>query len=89
MTTKYYLARLLGGSLQYSDEYCTSYRKAIQLRNKQVNPGQWLIVLNPYIPKYNGTRLNLQSTRIKQQNELSEAFKMLGKVTNIVRSLTN
>ena len=47
MKPKYYLARILSGSMQYSEDYYTSYAKADQVRRRQVNPQQWMIIVNP------------------------------------------
>jgi len=51
MKAKYYLARLLCGTLQFSDNGWTSYKDAVEVRKRQVNPYQWIIVVNPEIPK--------------------------------------
>ena len=51
MKPKYYLARILSGSMQYSTDYYTSYAKAEQVRRRQVNPQQWMIIVNPIFNK--------------------------------------
>ena len=51
MKSKYYLARILSGSMQYSTDYYTSYAKAEQVRRRQVNPQQWMIIVNPIFNK--------------------------------------
>ena len=51
MKPRYYLARILSGSMQYSTDYYTSYAKAEQVRRRQVNPQQWMIIVNPIFNK--------------------------------------
>ena len=51
MKPKYYLARILSGSMQYSTDCYTSYAKAEQVRRRQVNPQQWMIIVNPILNK--------------------------------------
>ncbi len=76
MKVKYYLARLLGGRIQYSDEYWTSYQKAMNARKKQVIPQQWLIVVNPITPNYS-KRVDLESTKVEQGKLLEEAHQKI------------
>ena len=76
MKPKYYLARILSGSMQYSSDYYTSYAKADQVRRRQVNPQQWMIIVNPIFNKsiYN---LNMDDVEKNQWSKLKEAYKIL------------
>ena len=77
MKAKYYLARLLAGSIQYSDEYWSSYKKALEVRARQVNPCQWMIVVNPLLCTTNSSKINVQSEQEKQGKKLAMIHKML------------
>lgn len=76
MKPKYYLARILTGSMQYSSDYYTSYAKADQVRRRQVNPQQWMIIVNPIFNKsvYN---INMDDVEKNQWSKLKEAYKIL------------
>ena len=76
MKPKYYLARILAGSMQYSSDYFTSYAKADQVRMRQVNPQQWMIIVNPIFNKspYN---INMDDVEKNQWGKLKEAYKIL------------
>lgn len=75
MKAKYYLARILAGSLQYSDPYYTSYKKALEVRSRQVNPTQWMIIVNPLACSQ--SRVNIRSVQEKQGQKLLQAYKLL------------
>ena len=74
MKPKYYLARILSGSMQYSEDYYTSYAKADQVRRRQVNPQQWMIIVNPILNKSN---INMDDVEKNQWGKLKEAYKIL------------
>ena len=75
MKAKYYLARLLAGSIQYSDTFYTSYKKALEVRSRQVNPTQWMIIVNPLVSTRN--LVNVKSEQEKQGQKLLQAYKIL------------
>lgn len=75
MKPKYYLARILSGSMQYSTDYYTSYAKAEQVRRKQVNPQQWMIIVNPILNK--SININMDDVEKNQWGKLKEAYKIL------------
>lgn len=76
MKPKYYLARILTGSMQYSTDYYTSYAKADQVRRRQVNPQQWMIIVNP-IFNTKPQRVNMDDVEKNQLGKLKEAYKIL------------
>jgi hypothetical protein len=76
MKPKYYLARILTGSMQYSSDYYTSYAKADQVRRRQVNPQQWMIIVNP-IFNTKPQRVNMDDVEKNQWGKLKEAYKIL------------
>jgi len=76
MKPKYYLARILTGSMQYSTDYYTSYAKADQVRRRQVNPQQWMIIVNP-IFNTKPQRVNMDDVEKNQWGKLKEAYKIL------------
>lgn len=76
MKPKYYLARILTGSMQYSTDYYTSYTKADQVRRRQVNPQQWMIIVNP-IFNTKPQRVNMDDVEKNQWGKLKEAYKIL------------
>lgn len=76
MKPKYYLARILTGSMQYSSDYYTSYTKADQVRKRQVNPQQWMIVVNP-IFNTKPQKVNMDDVEKNQWGKLKEAYKIL------------
>ena len=75
MKPKYYLARILSGSMQYSTDYYTSYAKAEQVRRRQVNPQQWMIIVNPILNK--SININMDDVEKNQWSKLEEAYKIL------------
>ncbi len=75
MKPKYYLARILSGSMQYSENYYTSYAKAEQVRRRQVNPQQWMIIVNPIFNK--PINVNMDDVEKNQWIKLEEAYKIL------------
>ena len=75
MKPKYYLARILSGSMQYSTDYYTSYAKAEQVRRRQVNPQQWMIIVNPIFNK--SISINMDDVEKNQWGKLKEAYKSL------------
>ena len=75
MKSKYYLARILSGSMQYSTDYYTSYAKAAQVRRGQVNPQQWMIIVNPIFNK--SINVNMDDVEKNQWDKLKEAYKIL------------
>ena len=75
MKPKYYLARILSGSMQYSTDYYTSYTKAEQVMRRQVNPQQWMIIVNPILNK--SINVNMDDVEKNQWGKLKEAYKIL------------
>ena len=75
MKPKYYLARILSGSMQYSEDCYTSYAKAEQVRRRQVNPQQWMIIVNPIFNK--SININMDDVEKNQWGKLEEAYKIL------------
>ena len=75
MKPKYYRARILSGSMQYSTDYYTSYAKAEQVRRRQVNPQQWMIIVNPIFNK--SINVNMDDVEKNQWSKLKEAYKIL------------
>ena len=75
MKPKYYLARILSSSMQYSTDYYTSYAKAEQVRRRQVNPQQWMIIVNPILNK--SININMNDVEKNQWGKLEEAYKIL------------
>ena len=75
MKPKYYLARILSGSMQYSTDCYTSYAKAEQARRRQVNPQQWMIIVNPILNK--SINVNMDDVEKNQWGKLKEAYKIL------------
>lgn len=75
MKPKYYLARFLAGSLQLSDDYSTSLKAAEKVRAAQVNPSQWIIVVNPMFVHWNS--INLKKEEEIQSQKLRQAAKLL------------
>lgn len=75
MKPKYYLARILSGSMQYSTDYYTSYAKAEQVRRRQVNPQQWMIIVNPIFNK--SINVNMDDVEKNQWGKLKEVYKIL------------
>ena len=75
MKPKYYLARILSGSMQYSTDYYNSYAKAEQVRRRQVNPQQWMIIVNPIFNK--SININMDDVEKNQWCKLKEAYKIL------------
>lgn len=75
MKPKYYLARILSGSMQYSTDYYTSYAKAEQVRRRQVNPQQWMIIVNPILNK--SININMDDVEKNQWGKLKEVYKIL------------
>ena len=76
MKPKYYLARILSGSMQYSTDYYTSYAKAEQVRRRQVNPQQWMIIVNPIFDT-KPQKVNMDDVEKNQWGKLKEAYKIL------------
>ena len=76
MKPKYYLARILSGSMQYSTDYYTSYAKADQVRRRQVNPQQWMIIVNPIFDT-KPQKVNMDDVEKNQWGKLEEAYKIL------------
>lgn len=76
MKPKYYLARILSGSMQYSTDYYTSYAKADQVRRRQVNPQQWMIIVNPIFDT-KPQKVNIDDIEKNQWGKLKEAYKIL------------
>ena len=76
MKPKYYLARILSGSMQYSTDYYTSYAKAHQVRRRQVNPQQWMIIVNPIFDT-KPQKVNMDDVEKNQWGKLEEAYKIL------------
>ena len=74
MKPRYYLARILSGSMQYSTDCYTSYAKAEQVRRRQVNPQQWMIIVNPI---FNKSNINMDDVEKNQWDKLKEAYKIL------------
>ena len=79
MKPKYYLARILSGSMQYSTDYYTSYAKAEQVRRRQVNPQQWMIIVNPIFDT-KPQKVNMNDVEKNQWGKLKEAYKILQEV---------
>ena len=75
MKPRYYLARILSGSMQYSTDCYTSYAKAEQVRRRQVNPQQWMIIVNPIFNK--SINVNMDDVEKNQWDKLKEAYKIL------------
>ena len=75
MKSKYYLARIRSGSMQYSTDYYTAYAKAEQVRRRQVNPQQWMIIVNPIFNK--SINVNMDDVEKNQWDKLKEAYKIL------------
>ena len=75
MKPKYYLARILSGSMQYSTDYYTSYATAEQVRRRQVNPQQWMTIVNPIFNK--SININMDDVEKNQWGKLEEAYKIL------------
>ena len=75
MKPRYYLARILSGSIQYSTDCYTSYTKAEQVRRRQVNPRQWMIIVNPILNK--SINVNMDDIEKNQWDKLKEAYKIL------------
>jgi hypothetical protein len=75
MKPRYYLARILSGSMQYSTDYYTSYAKAEQVRRRQVNPQQWMIIVNPILNK--SIYVNMDDIEKNQWGKLKEVYKIL------------
>lgn len=75
MKPKYYLARILSGSMQYSTDCYTSYAKAEQVRRRQVNPQQWMIIVNPIFNK--SINVNMDDVEKNQWGKLKETYKIL------------
>lgn len=73
---KYYLMRNIGGLLQFSDVAYTSYKQAERMRNKQVNPSHWYIVVNPILSR-TSCRIDINKVAIKQAEKLRAAFEIL------------
>ena len=71
---KYYLARNICGSIQYSDDFYTSYKRAEEIRKRQVNPMQWMIVCNPILTT---SRFNVGKTTLRNYALLKCAIKNL------------
>ena len=76
MKPKYYLARILSGSMQYSTDYYNSYAKADQVRRRQVNPQQWMIIVNPIFDT-KPQQVNIEDIEKNQWGKLKEAYKIL------------
>ena len=76
MKPKYYLARILSGSMQYSEDCYTSYAKAEQVRRRQVNPQQWMIIVNPIFDT-KPQKVNMNDVEKNQWGKLKEAYKIL------------
>ena len=76
MKPKYYLARILSGSMQYSEDYFTSYAKADQVRRRQVNPQQWMIIVNPIFDT-KPQKVNIDDIEKNQWGKLKESYKIL------------
>ncbi len=76
MKPRYYLARWLAGSLQYSNDYFTSLKKAEKARSKCVNPCQWIIVVNPLILS-DIRRVDVVEEQKRQHKKLREAYEIL------------
>lgn len=87
MKNKYHLARLMDNRLQYSDDYWTSYKEAIRVRSRQVNPSQWLIVINPELHSLT-KRINLEVIKINQGQLLNETRKLLKNAVDMINKLT-
>jgi hypothetical protein len=87
MKAKYYLTRLLCERLQFSENYFTSYKEAIKARERQVNPSQWLIVVNPTISSY-AERINLESSKIQQGQLFDKAWKLTNELSQIMFKLS-
>lgn len=73
---KYYLARNLCGSIQYSDEFFTSYKRAEEIRQRQVNPQQWIVVCNPIFGG-NTAKFNVGKTALRKYSLLKTAIENL------------
>lgn len=76
MRPRYYLARMLCGSLQFSSDYYSSLKKAEGVRSRQVNPCQWIIVVNPLITS-DTRRVDVVEEQKRQHKKLREAYEML------------
>lgn len=79
MKAKYYLARLLCGRMQYSDVYYTSYQKAVNIRSRQVNPQQWMIIVNPIFDK-NNSRVNVNIIAEKQSKRMRDLYSIVKEI---------
>ena len=75
MKPRYYLARILSCSMQYSTDCYISYAKAEQARRRQVNPQQWMIIVNPIFNK--SINVNMDDVEKNQWDKLKEAYKIL------------
>lgn len=76
MKPRYYLARWLAGSLQFSSDYFSSLKKAENVRSKQVNPCQWIIVVNPLLDS-DTRRVDVVEEQKRQHKKLREACEIL------------
>lgn len=76
MKPRYYLARWLAGSLQYSSDYYTSLPKAEKARDKCVNPSQWIIVVNPLLTS-DTRRVDVVKEQERQYKRLRMAYEIL------------
>ena len=62
--------------MQYSEDYYTSYAKAEQVRRRQVNPQQWMIIVNPIFDT-KPQKVNMNDVEKNQWGKLKEAYKIL------------
>lgn len=76
MKPRYYLARMLCGSLQFSTDYFSSLKKAENIRSAQVNPCQWIVVVNPLITS-DTRRVDVVDEQKRQHKKLREAYVIL------------
>lgn len=76
MKPRYYLARWLAGSLQFSSDYFSSLKKAENVRSKQVNPCQWIIVVNPLLDS-DTRRVDVVEEQKRQHERLRLAYDII------------
>lgn len=70
--------RNLCGSLQFSDEYYSTYKEANENRKRQVNPSHWYIVVNP--GWIGAKQLNMRKEERIQRELLNVAYNALRKL---------
>lgn len=80
MKHKYYLGRLFSGSLQLSSDSYSSYKKADDVRKRQVNPSHWFVVVNPSRELTQHRRMNMKDVEEQHWKKLKDAYKLLQEI---------